>query len=108
MDDKTLAMLGDMDAQDRIIEREELLPCPCCGGTPKITVQKAEYGLSGTIIRCERCRLSLYSPDKKTETIMGEIKNIPIKNHKILGIVTWDTRAPILAPEQIKRLEGVE
>lgn len=31
MDDRTLAMLGDKAAQERITERGELLPCPLCG-----------------------------------------------------------------------------
>ena len=31
MDDRTLALLGDPAAQERITERGELLPCPFCG-----------------------------------------------------------------------------
>lgn len=37
MDDKTLAMLGDRDAQERFTERVELLPCP-------IAVTKIRFG----------------------------------------------------------------
>lgn len=32
MDDRTLALLGDRAAQERITERGELLPCPLCAG----------------------------------------------------------------------------
>lgn len=36
LDEKVRAMLGDKAAQDRFTERRELLPCPCCGGEPKM------------------------------------------------------------------------
>lgn len=103
--EKVRAMLGDKAAQDRFTERWELLPCPCCGGEPKMKVQEVEYGLSGTIIRCNRCALSLFSPDKKAELVANAIRNVPIENHTMIGIKKWNTRAPILAPEQVKMLE---
>lgn len=31
MDDITLALLGDREAQERVTARGELLPCPLCG-----------------------------------------------------------------------------
>lgn len=105
MDDRTLALLGDRAAQERITERGELLPCPLCVSTPTIKVQEVEYGLSGTIIRCNKCGLSLYSPSKKAELISGAVRNAPIENHTMIGIKRWNTRAPVLTPEQIKRLE---
>lgn len=108
MDDRTLALLGDRAAQERITKRGELLPCPMCGCAPTIKVQEVEYGLSGTIIRCNKCGLSLYSPSKKAELIHGAVRNVPIENHTVIGKKRWNTRAPILTPEQIKRLEEME
>ena len=29
------AMLGDKEAAERLTEKWELLPCPCCGGQAK-------------------------------------------------------------------------
>lgn len=31
MDEVTRALLGDREAQERVTERGELLPCPFCG-----------------------------------------------------------------------------
>lgn len=106
--DTQLALLGDRAAQERITERGELLPCPLCGSAPTIKVQEVEYGLSGTIIRCNKCGLSLYSPSKKAKLISGAVRNVPIENHTMIGFARWNTRAPILTPEQIKRLEEME
>ncbi|QUO37939.1 hypothetical protein KFE19_16590 [Dysosmobacter sp. Marseille-Q4140] len=108
MDDCTLALLGDRAAADRITERGELLPCPCCGCGPTTKVQEVEYGLSGTIIRCNKCGLSLYSSSKKAELIQGAVRNVPIENHTIIGIKRWNTRAPILSAEEMEMLEGVK
>lgn len=48
MDDRTLALLGDRAAQERITERRELLPCPHCAGNGKImTRQKGFHGQNG-------------------------------------------------------------
>ena len=105
MDDRTLALLGDRAAQERITARGEMLSCPLCGSAPTIKVQEVEYGLSGTIIRCNKCGLSLYSPSKNAEFISDAVRNVPIENHTMIGIKRWNTRAPILKPEQIKRLE---
>ena len=104
MDDRTLALLGIHIAQERVTKRGELLPCPLCGSAPTIKVQEVEYGLSGTIIRCNKCGLSLYSPSKKAEFIPGAIRNVPIENHTMIAVARWNTRAPILAPEQIEKL----
>lgn len=108
LDDKTRALLGDRAAQERLTAAGVLLPCPCCRGTATTKVQKVEYGLSGTIIRCNKCGLSLYSPDKKAESIPGAIRNVPIENHTRIAIERWNTRAAILAPEQMAALDRME
>lgn len=77
MDDRTLALLGDRAAQERITERGELLDCPFCGGT---AMENDEW------VYCDGCGVGFEIRTKKLRRI-------------------WNTRAPILTPEQIKRLE---
>lgn len=98
------ALLGDEKAQQKCTENESMLPCPICGGTPNIKVQKVEYGLSGTIIRCSSCGIYMYSPDKKSESILGTIRNVPVDNHKEIGIRKWNTRH---APPNVRCIDCV-
>lgn len=86
MDDRTLALLGDRAAQERITERGELLPCPLCG-SEKFT---------RTVVNCFWC------PDCCASiSFAGYIR---LKD----GLKRVNTRAPVLTPEQIKRLEDPE
>lgn len=87
LDDKTLAALGDRDAQDRITKRGELLPCPFCGCEG---VMRGE-GTHVKWIQCERCLSETGTEDTEED-----------------AIYEWNTRAPILTPEQIKRLEEMQ
>lgn len=86
------ALLGDKQAQEECTQKGIVLPCPMCSGTPVVKVKKAEYGLSGTIIRCNVCGVYLFSPDAKAKSVPGAIRNVPIKNHKKIGIERWNTR----------------
>lgn len=81
MDDRTLAILGDRAAQERITERGELLPCPYCGNAPII---------EDNLVFCGFCGMGYEELDA------GVSKRF------------WNTRAPILPPEQIKKVLGVE
>lgn len=95
MDDLTLALLGDKEAQERITERGELLPCQC-GGNAKCQVEDARAtGIFkySAIITCKKCEISLFSS--------GETAREAFET----AAKTWNTRAPLLTPEQIKRLE---
>lgn len=88
MEDKTLALLGDKAAQERLTERGELLPCPFCGGegiTRGFNNSRAKW------ISCETCFCD------------GETAMIAIE-----AIENWNTRAPILTPEQLERLQNDE
>ena len=84
MDDCTLALLGDRAAQERITERGELLPCPLCAGKADCW---EDTGNRKGFVQCLDCELLIQSTSK--ESARAE----------------WNTRAPILTPEQIKRLE---
>lgn len=100
MDDKTLALLGDRAAQDRITERGELLPCHCGCEKQLMNVVRSTniFGEKGwkSIIQCNLCF--------STSTRFSKTKKLAEKE----GRLAWNTRVPILTPEQIKRLEQME
>lgn len=87
MDDRTLALLGDRAAQERITERGELLPCPFCGG--KIG------GIDGTILKFATG--GLYAHKRTGKCVLDGMI--------IYDKAQWNTRTPILTPDQIKKLE---
>lgn len=85
MDDRTikLALLGDKAAQERLTKRVELLPCPWCGGEARVVgVGKWRYAV------CKKC------------TIEG-----PVKMDIDEALLAWNTRAPILTPEELEGLK---
>lgn len=89
MDDRALALLGDRAAQERITERGELLICPFCGGEAMVeydTINPFEYA-----VFCGDC--GVMPTTSEDEKVARKI---------------WNTRAPILTPEQIKRLEEMK
>ena len=86
------ALLGDKDTQEECTEKGILLPCPFCESQPTVKVQKVEYGLSGTIIRCSKCGAYLYSPDKKAKITELGVNNVPIADHTKIGVSRWNTR----------------
>lgn len=93
MDDRTLALLGDRAAQERITERGELLPCHC-GGEMEIMVPKGIAAYPADIYYRPRCK-ECFAIGAAGRTVKQAIK-------------FWNTRSPILTPEQIKRLEKME
>ena len=89
LDDKVLAMLGDRAAQERVTERGELLPCPFCGGTEimEASCQSSIWYFCGN----DNCQA------------VG-----PTAYNEAGARLLWNTRAPILTPDQIKRLEEMK
>lgn len=86
-----------MKKSQKVKKREKenlpkLKPCPFCGGNAILRVQKVEYGLSGTIIQCKRCLVTLYSPDKRADLQGNEVINKPIDNHTEKAIEAWNRR----------------
>ena len=74
-------------------KRGIVLPCPFCGGPATMKTQNVQYGLSGTIISCKKCMVQLYSPDQRAVPApAGVLRNMPIENHKRIGIGRWNTR----------------
>lgn len=86
MDEIKRAMLGDKEAQKRLTERGELLPCPFCANEKNIL---SNWGMW----RCW-CPICL----SKSEDCIK--RNDAIKS--------WNTRPQILTDEEMERLEGME
>lgn len=101
MDDVRLALLGDKAAQERLTERGELLPCPCCGGEAKFKKgfpSKQIAHCRQAVVQCKRCGV-------RTVTH----RQLPMERWQDVdkaAISEWNTRAPILTPEELKELEG--
>lgn len=87
MNDVTLALLGDHSAADRITESGELLPCPLCAGKAD---SWEDTGNRKGFVQCVDCELLIQNVSKEA------------------AAAEWNNRAPILTPEQIKRLEEME
>lgn len=92
MDEIRRALLGDRAAQELITGRGELLPCYRCGGYAEVqelhTGGKPVYAVS-----CRKHYCGAYGCAHQTKEKAMEY---------------WNTRFPILTPEQIKRLEEME
>lgn len=90
MDDKTLALLGDRDAQERLTERGEFLPCRC----RRTNLFQKTYKRNGRLhsyICCVHCGSTTNTYESEKEAIRD-----------------WNTRVPILTLEQIERLQNDE
>lgn len=90
MDDITRAMLGDHEAAERLTEAGVLLPCHC-GGEMEIMVPKGIAAYPADIYYRPRCK-ECFAIGAAGRTAKKAIK-------------FWNTRAAILTPEQIERLE---
>lgn len=55
LDDVTLALLGDRDAQERITARGELLPCPFCGSEEV----ESELVCGEYFVTCNACNVGV-------------------------------------------------
>ena len=115
MTDIKRALLGDHEAAKRLTEVGVLLPCPFCpsGGRPELRVQEVEYGICGAWVACAECgsKTNYMGTHELIKTGTG-ISTPMTEKSRQRGInkarLAWNTRAPILTPEQIKRLEGME
>ena len=86
MDDIKLALLGDKEAAKRLTDAGVLLPCPFCGGEAMVeydTIEPFEY-----TVFCGDCGvMPTTSEDEQVARL------------------AWNTRAPILGSEELKKLE---
>lgn len=92
MTDIQRAMLGDHDAAARLTEQGVLIPCPFCGEDKELAL-KNSFGDSfgNSWLYCYACEG--YGP-----TRIGEQA----------ARLAWNTRSPLLTPEQIDMLERME
>lgn len=83
-EDIRLALLGDREAQERVTERGELLPCPICGET-KV---KNCHAFGDIWFQCDKCGCGcgFHSSEKWARK-------------------DWNTRAPLLTPTQLAMLK---
>lgn len=88
--DKTLALLGDRAAQERLTEEGVLLPCPFCLG-------KAGW-IDGTILKFETG--GLYAHKRTGKCVLDGMI--------IYDKSQWNRRTPVLTQEQIERLEEID
>ena len=100
LDDRTLAMLGDKAAQERITERGELLPCAHCGGEAKFKKGFPSRQIAHcrqAVVQCKKCGV---------RTITH--KQLPMERWQDVdkaAISEWNRRAPILTETQIALLK---
>ena len=83
LDEKTRALLGDREAQERLTAAEVLLPCPFCGECPE---EKTIVGAGLFYFECNCGKETLcYDSVKEARS-------------------AWNTRAPLLTPTQMALL----
>ena len=98
LDDKTLALLGDREAQERLTAAGVLLECPFCGSEPSTRVKvKAQY-FEMTVV-CFKCGVKKVVGVEICDTEFGKMENGMIEAGKM-----WNTRAPLLTPAQMAML----
>lgn len=89
MDDIKLALLGDHEAAKRLTEAGVLLPCPFCGGEVyENQWEDFERGRIQVLMQCKKCGIQT-----------------PIFTSVRRNRLAWNTRAPILSAEELKKLE---
>lgn len=99
MDDRTLALLGDRAAQERITERGELLPCPFCGSEPTTRVKVKSQCFEMMVI-CFKCGIN-----KSVEVEICDTEFRKMNNGMNTAEKNWNTRAPLLTPTQMALLK---
>lgn len=102
MDELTLALLGNKEAQDRFTERGNPLPCPGCKHKAEIRYSGNGSGPLGYITN--------YYQKSKPGLILCPKCGFRTQNYSRVGIAlkNWNTRTQILTDEQMKHLEEIE
>lgn len=98
MDDWTVkkAMLGDKEAKEKMQYKFELLPCPFCGGTARLSVA---YGARVFCGDCGCGTEAKTDPAFWTDEDYNAIETV---------IKAWNTRPQLLTKEQIEAMERME
>ena len=110
MTDIQKALLGDKETAKRLTDAEVLVPCPWCGGTPKVTtfdrwiVYECACGETKTYPGCIQTKESPVLASAP-ESAVKEYYHI---DADIEARLAWNTRAPILSAEEMEMLHGKE
>lgn len=100
MTDIQRAMLGDHEAAARLTEQGVLIPCPCCKREATFIIGWGPCSNWSIRAKCKYCGC-------QTAQVLYE--NSGRKDEATrLTISRWNTRAPLLTPEQIDMLERME
>ena len=131
MDDVRLALLGDKAAQERLSERGELLPCAHCKGKGKVSFKDYRFigknfkGDRKIVYRvqiiCNKCRSRgkpiftepLINPNPYitkwgncyADTDVCNSETNKFSSYVKAAISAGNAHAPILTPEELKKLE---
>ena len=89
MDDIKLALLGDHEAAKRLTDAGERLPCPFCGSTEIIVFQNEK------------------DSTKQWASCMDCLSFGSCRTSKYAALLAWNTRAPILSAEELKKVEEI-
>lgn len=100
MTDIQRAMLGDHEAAARLTEQGVLIPCPWCKGS----VRMQNVRLSGRLLKTDfMCKNAV-----KCKTFGQYIIDVENEFENPSALSQWNTRAPLLTPGQMERLEKAE
>lgn len=113
LDDEKRALLGDHEAAKRLTDAGALVPCPFCGGDVKLRRTSNKYRTSPVVIMDEwaiECPSKCFQPKTfDSEIFQDENGKVIVKrNGADEARLAWNTRAPILSPEEMEMLEGME
>lgn len=100
MTDIQRTMLGDHEAAARLTEQGVLIPCPFCGGSVRMQNVRLSGRLLKTDFMCKKCC--------KVQTFGQYIIDVENEFENPSALSQWNTRAPLLTPEQIDMLERME
>ena len=98
LDDKTLALLGDREAAERLTESGVLLECPYCKEKPATRVRAKAQCFEMSVV-CFKCGIS-----RTYQVDICDTEFNKLYDGMALAIKTWNTRAPILTPAQLTLL----
>ena len=105
-----LALLGNKEAAKRLTDAGVLVPCPFCGKAVNLRRVSSSYTTSPTVImdswtvECPNgcVRNNVY----KSTIFQDDEGDVVIKNNGAdEARLAWNTRAPILSAEELKKLE---
>ena len=97
---------------DKVIDRKDLKACPLCGEkvSLKVRTTRFNFGMSGAIIKCPKCRLSLSGHDQHLKYIESEgaIMPVNVEDFEEEAVMRWNRRSSEPQPtrESLKDEDG--